>query len=355
MRRSILLYVYALAGGGAERVVATLASGLARRGHDVTLATDFAVPDLEHLIDPQVRRVDLGRGHARSVQALARYLATARPDVSLSATGVSNLKHAAAATIAGRRRRAMLSFHGHVESEPGLLSQAGNRLTPVVTRLTGRSIFVSDDLKAAFARRGADPRRSVRIYNPIVAAAEPSTPFCVAERSIVLGVGRLVAAKGFATLIRAFARLADRRHRLVIIGEGPARSELEQEAARLGIADRVQLPGWQANAAPFYAEAACCVCASRRESFGNVIVEALAYGVPVVATDCGGPREILDQGRFGELVPVGDETAMADAIERALRQPGDASLRRTRAAAFSVDAALDAYEQVIEATIAAAP
>jgi glycosyltransferase involved in cell wall biosynthesis len=344
--RSILFYTHALAGGGAERVVATLASGLAQRGHRVTLATDYAVADLEALIDPAVQRLDLGRAHAGAILRLARWLRRERPDMSISALGVSNLKHALAATLAGRGRHAVLSFHGYVDNEPGRLSYLGNSLAPLLARLTARCVFVSDDVKRAFCARGVPMAVALRIYNPV---ATPMAASPAPASGTILGVGRLVPLKGFATLLDAVARLGRPDRRLVILGEGPERAALMAQAAQLGLADRLELPGWVADPAPFYARAACFVCASRHESFGNVLVEALAHGVPVVATDCGGPREILDDGRFGALVPVGDADAMAMAISAAMANPGDPTPRRARAAAFTPAAALDAYEALIEA------
>jgi glycosyltransferase involved in cell wall biosynthesis len=353
LSRSILFYTYALAGGGAELVLVTLASGLARRGHQVTLATDYALPDLDALVDPAVRRLDLGRNHAASTRRLAQLLQRERPDVSISALGISNLKHALAATLAGRGRRAVLSFHGYVDNEPGRLSWLGNMLAPLLARMTTRSVFVSDDVKRAFVARGVPAARAVRIYNPVSLPPEAATP--TARSEMVLGVGRLVPLKGFATLLEAFSLCAKPSQRLVILGEGPERAGLLAQAAALGIADRLSLPGWVADPSPYYAQAGCFVCASRHESFGNVLVEALAHGVPVVATDCGGPREILQDGCFGALVPVGDAAAMAAAMAAALAAPGDTAARRARAAVFSPEAALDAYEALIEAVAGATP
>ena len=365
MKRKFLLHLYALQGGGAERVVASLATGLAARGHAVTLATDFDAPEAAGLVSPDVRRLDLGRSHAGAVLRLARHIRAERPDATLSATGVSNLKHAAAAILAGRRRRAVLTFHGHVRAELGLVSALGNGLSFALTRLTGRSVFVSDELRESFARLGASPARSVRIYNPVpvggsaedapatdAPATDASGERAPREAAEVLGVGRLVPLKGFDTLLRAFARLGRADAHLTILGEGPARAGLERDIRALGLVGRVSMPGWVDDPSSVYARASCLAVASRRESFGNVVVEALAHGLPVVATDCGGPAEIL--GGLGRIVPVGDADAMTAALAAALADPGDPEPRRARAAAFAPERALDAYEALLEEVIAAA-
>ncbi|WP_251963228.1 glycosyltransferase, partial [Salinibacter ruber] len=152
------------------------------------------------------------------------------------------------------------------------------------------------------------------IYNPVVG---PKT-FELAEQSVdhswfaderppvVLGTGRLVEEKGFSTLLRAFAEVVRaRRARLVILGEGKERPVLEQQAERLGVSDHVWMPGFVSNPMKYMADAEAFVLSSKSEGLGNVLVEAMACGTPVVSTDCpGGPSEVLQEGKHGRLVPV---------------------------------------------------
>ncbi|SFG60658.1 glycosyltransferase [Methylobacterium gossipiicola] len=347
IRRSLLFYTHAVTGGGAERVWALLASGLAARGHAVTLAYDHDGEGAAAALDPRVRRLPLGGNHAVAVARLARHLARETPDLSLSALAVSNLKHGVAACLAGRARRAVLSFHGHPASEPQRLSRLGNAATPVLARLTARSVFVSDGLMAHYVREaGAVPGRSVRLYNPVeVEAARPAQGAAElrARPRRVLAVGRLAPAKDFATLLRAFARVR-RDASLVIVGEGPERPALEALISDLGLAGRVTLAGHVERPWHLYREAACFAASSRAEAFGNVLVEALAHGLPVASTACDGPVEILEGGRFGALVPVGDAAALAAAIDAMLADPGEPADRIARAATFSVAAAVARYE-----------
>ena len=152
----------------------------------------------------------------------------------------------------------------------------------------------------------------------------------MARPPTVVSVGSLLPRKNFSGLVRAFAEVTTPDARLVIVGEGPMRGELEAEVARLGLADRVSLPGYMTQPWEAYAGARAFAFASREESFGLVIVEALAAGLPVVVTPSDGPVEILDYGAYGTLVPHGDAAAMAAAIDRALAQPGDPAPRLKR-------------------------
>ncbi len=350
--RKVLLYTHALAGGGAERALALLASGLARRGHDVIFAADYRADENEGFLDAAVRRVELGANHAQAVVSLARVLRLEKPDISISALGASNLKHAVAAVLAGRRRHAILSYHGFFRSEPRPLSRLSFLLTPFLTRVTARTVAVSGALREDLVRTWrANPNQTRHIQNPVVwgvAGPTPTEESLRRREPIVLACGRLTADKNFLGLVRAFAKVERRDARLVIVGEGEERGAIEAEIARLGLTGRVELPGYVAEPWTYYSRAACLAVSSRVESFGMVIVEALAHGLPVVATDCGGPREILDESNVGILVPVGDEAAMAAGINAALANPGDPRPRVGRARSFSQDASVASYESLFD-------
>ncbi len=162
----------------------------------------------------------------------------------------------------------------------------------------------------------------------------------------ILGVGELSERKDFATLLRAFARLRAGRPaaRLVILGEGRRRVELEALARSLGIADAVSLPGFVANPYAYMARASAFALCSRWEGMPVVLIEALALGVPAVACDCpSGPREVLADGRFGPLVPVGDDAGLAVALAGVLEAPVPAVQLRAAVAAYTVEASADAY------------
>ena len=353
--RKILFYTHALTGGGAERVWALLASGFARRGCEVIVAVDFDSHQNRGYLASDVRLVTLGGGHAASTLRLARLIAREKPDVSISALSVSNLKHAVAAGLAGRLARAILSYHGYAASEPQRLSQISYWLTPLLTRLTARTICVSDGLLAYAADSwNAARARSLRIYNPVMVGEVEQfvgAEALAARGPVVLACGRLVGYKNFPGLVRAFAQVPQRDAVLKILGEGEQRPAIEAEIARLGLQGRVELLGYVDEPWRVYAQARCFALASTSESFGLVVVEALANGLAVVATDCDGPREILAGGHFGTLVPPGDEAALARALAAAPAAPGDPAARQARAADFSLDIGLDHYAALIEEVV----
>jgi glycosyltransferase involved in cell wall biosynthesis len=231
-----------------------------------------------------------------------------------------------------------------------------NRMTPLTTRLAARSVCVSDWMRRHVVEdlHGSAPR-TVTIHNPVsIGEARPaaSAAELLRREPLILALGRLVPEKDVGLLISAFARLELKRTRLVIIGEGPQRQALEDRARALGVLERVEMPGYVTEPWDYFGRARVCAISSRSESFSNAVVEALAHGLPVVATDCGGPGEIISRPEEGVLVPVGDEAAFADALATALGAPGDPEPRVARARLFSLDRALDAYERLFDEVIA---
>jgi glycosyltransferase involved in cell wall biosynthesis len=196
----------------------------------------------------------------------------------------------------------------------------------------------------------------VVLYNPVVPdqALRPLPPphawLMQKEIPTIMGIGRLKEEKNFSLLIRAFAHIAALRQiRLIIIGEGEQRSLLEELARELGVEDKIAMPGFIADPLSWLAYATLLVCPSKKEGFGNVIVEALACGVPVVACDCPfGPAEILERGLYGRLVPVDDYAAMVRAINETLDQNTNKEVLKARAALFTVSRCIDGYGALID-------
>lgn len=346
----------ALIGGGAERVWALLASEFARLGHDVIFAVDYEAEENTAFLDPAVRRITLPEGHFGAALGLAKLLRTEKPDASLSGLGVANLKHMIAAVLAWRHRRAIISYHGFFASEPQFLSRLGNALTPLLTRIAGRAVAVSDGLREALVMcHHAAPEKTERIYNPVhiaSAASKPDRAALAARDPVVLFVGRLNLDKDIPMLLRAFAGVTVPGARLEIAGDGPLRDDLVALARELGLADRVTFLGYLADPSEAYRRARCLALTSKRESFGNVVAEALDHGLPVVATATDGPAEILEHGRFGALVPIGDHAAMTAALEAALADPGDPAPRIAHASGFAVERATANYLAMAEGVIA---
>jgi glycosyltransferase involved in cell wall biosynthesis len=353
-RRRIAVYVPALVGGGAERVAAVLASGLLAAGHEATLIVDFEASRNNDFVDPNVERVTLAGSHGADVARLAAFLADRRPDVALAIGASTNVKLALAHMLArmrsGTPTEIILSYHGSSTIGRGLLGWSAYPLAPLLTRYAAHTVSVSDALTAHLVKdwHCADARIA-RIHNPVpIDRAKPAIDAAALMRRppTVIAVGRLSPEKDFPTLIRAMADLAHPDARLVICGEGPEREALQSLALRLRFADRLELRGYVAEPWSAYAQARCFALSSRSEAFGNVVVEALASGLPVVATDCGGPGEILDGGRFGTLVPVGDAAAVGFAIAQALDHPGDPTPRIARAREFGTERIVERYPSV---------
>lgn len=352
----IAVLVASLDGGGAERVCLNLVNGFVGRGLRVDLVLLAARGVLLPLVDPRVRVVDLGASRIRSAALpLARYLREARPRAMLANVWPLTTMAVAAGALLGGETRIVTVEHT-TWSLDERSKERRNRWPLVATMhaLAGRadalvavSAGAADDLAAV---SGVARARISVIHNPIVGGVRPEAPSALpeawagAERRI-LAVGALKPAKDYPTLLQGFALLRARVDaRLLIVGEGGERERLMTLARTLGIAEHVHFAGYLPSPAAAYARAHLHVLSSSREGFANVLVEALEQGTPVVATDCrSGPREILDGGRYGRLVPVGDPAALADAMGAALDAPVDRAALQARAACFSVEAAVESY------------
>jgi glycosyltransferase involved in cell wall biosynthesis len=359
----IAFYLASLRGGGAERVILNLVQGMTERGLRVDLALSAAKGAYLEQVPPGVRVVDLGaRRLSRSILPLARYLRRERPRVLISSVSHANVAALWAARLAGRSTPVVVTVHNTLSRSTQQQGWLASRLWPYLVRtfypwaacVVAVSRGAADDL----VRTSGVPRERVHVvYNPVItptilslARQLPDHPwFAPGEPPVILGAGRLTPQKSFPTLIRAFADVRRQRPaRLMILGEGPDRPALEALTHDLGLTQDVALPGFRDNPLAFMARAGVFVLSSAWEGLPTVLIEALAAGTAVVATDCpSGPREILQDGRFGALVPVGDATALAKAVLAALARP-PAPLAEEALARFTRDAAVDHYLRLIE-------
>ncbi|MCX5513187.1 glycosyltransferase [Kaistia algarum] len=347
-KRKYLFYTRSFSGGGAEPVWALLASLFAERGDEVVLALDErgepAVPPSERL------RVEIvGTGAVEGVRGVARLLREIQPDAALSAIAANALKLAAANRLARTATPLVFSVHGLLEHKTGKLSAAALYGLPLLSRSASRIVCVSDGLKRTMIKDWhADPAKTERIYNPVPSQTPVASRAALDARPPhVVALGRLSPDKGFDVLIDAFAKVKTEGATLSIAGKGVDRDALQARIKARGLSDRVRLVGFVVPAS-LYAVARLCVIPSRSEAFGLVAAEALSAGLPLVATDCDGPREILDAGRYGRIVPVGDVDAMAAAIDAALGDPGDPAPRIERAKTFSVEAGFKAWLELLD-------
>src|SRR5574337_995620 len=364
-RRHLALCILGLSGGGAQRRMMTLAHAFAARGHKVDLVVVRSLGSPRQELSPLVRLVALnpwwmhvpwvkkGGWALASIPALVRYLRREQPAVLLSCCHLVNVVAPWARALARVRTKLVIRIGTHL-SRPAVNIQKrfelwqARHFYPWADAIISISNGVADDV----ARVTGLPReRIAMIYNPVVTPelqeklrAPLDHPwFAPGSPPVLLAVGRLVAQKDFPTLLKAFARVrAVRKARLIILGEGKKRAELEMLARKLGVAADVDLPGFVLNPFPYMMRASVFVLSSAWEGFGMVVAEAMACGCPVVSTDCpSGPAEILDGGTYGPLVPVGDDAALAKAILSVLETPPDPNRLRARAALFSVDHVAD--------------
>lgn len=299
--------------------------------------------------------------------ALVDYLERTRPDALLAATPYINLTALLARRIASVQTRILVSEHNDLRHGHALGRGPELRRLVALMRLYREAemiVGVSAGVTSDIARRSGLPEdRISTIHNPavgldLVALSQEPTDnswFAPGAPPVILAVGQLSERKDYPTVIRALKWVRESRDaRLVIMGKShnPQRTEQEQQklidlAASLGIGEAVQTIGFEVNPYRFMARAAVLVLSSRHEGFANVLPEALACGCPVVSTDCpSGPAEILDCGRYGALVPVGDDRAMANAILATLDKPLPEALLRQRGMDFSVDRAAALYERI---------
>lgn len=358
----IALFIPSLFGGGAERMMVNLAGGLAERGHPVDLLLIRAAgPYLADVADA-VRVTELKARHvSASIPEVANYLRRERPLGLLSTLNHPNLAAIAAKHLARVATRVVVrqanTLSASTNGAARLLPRVVRQLVRHAYRYADGIVAVSDGVASDLARVTRLPRERIEVIpNPVVtprlfeaARQEPSHPWFVpGGEPVVLAVGRLRKQKDFPTLLRAFDRVRRRRAaRLVILGEGADRPELEALIRTLGLDDAVSLPGFVPSPFPYMRRAAVFVLSSAWEGLPGALIQALACGAPVVATDCeSGPREILDHGRYGRLVPVGDAEAMGDAILAILAEP-QTPVPRQAWEPFSRDIAVDRYLAVL--------
>jgi glycosyltransferase involved in cell wall biosynthesis len=330
----IALFLRTLGGGGAERAHINLARGMIDAGIEV----DLVLSNGEGLdlweIPPEVRIIDFKAPRvSASLPSLIRYLRQEQPVAIIPTLHYAIEIAIVAKYLAGVDTKVLVPEQNNLSREVKYHEKKFHRrlipwfvrgLYPFADAIVGVSQGVAKDL----AQLTGLPVERIRvIYNPAVpellekAQASIDHPwFMPGAPPVILSVGRLEDQKDYPTLIRAFAKVrAVCNARLMILGWGPDRSELEALVAELGLTDDVEMPGFVKNPFPYMKKAAVFALSSRWEGMPNVIIEALTIGTPVVSTNCeSGPTEILEDGKYGELVPVGDSQSLADALLKVL-------------------------------------
>jgi len=357
-RKRLAMFLPSLQGGGVERVMLNLARGFAARGEDILLILGQAegpyMKDAESLqiSDLKTRRT------LSCLFPLRRELRAQKPDLLISAHNHANLVSVMSRAISQLKLPLMLTVHStlslEIESAPArwrMLPGLIRHFYPRAEKIVAVSNGVADDL----AKTAGVPRNRVEVIpNPVVtpdltakSMQEVNWPWGKAQdgRPVVIGAGRLDEKKDFATLIRAFAFVRKKaRARLIILGEGPERTNLENLAHELGISEDVFLPGFTSNPYPCLANSNLFVLSSVSEGLPTVLIEAMALGVPVVSTNCrSGPDEILDGGRLAPLVPMKNDEELGRAMLEILRSRPDVIPLKKRAEHYALEPVIDRY------------
>jgi glycosyltransferase involved in cell wall biosynthesis len=330
----VAFFLGSFGGGGVERITARLAHNFVKLGVKIDLILNRA--DSTHLwqMPSETRVIDLKTPNLYlSLPGLVRYLKQERPTVLLAADHYLNEIALLAKRLAGVPLRLVVAEHNQLSKTARNATKLKGRLAPIFARFlypwADGIVAVSEGVARDLAEVASLPLASIEtIYNPVInpqmlaKAKEPVEHpwFNSAEVPVILGVGKLERQKDFPNLIRAFARVRQvQPARLVILGWGPDRSELETLIQTMGLQDDVDLPGYVQNPYSYMARAAVFVLSSAWEGLPTVLIEAMALGIPVVSTDCeSGPSEILADGKYGYLTPVADSEALADAILQVL-------------------------------------
>lgn len=367
-RSPLAFFIPDLALGGAEQVTVNIVNGLTTRGYSVDLLLSRAEGKLQTELAPGVNVIELPPtrtsvfGVAAHLPALVRYLQQKNPTVLFP-----HLAHVSIVCLALNRMldidTTVVPTHHKafgIESDQTAKDRIVQNLIPLLYPSADRIIAVSEGVADSIVKGTPVNRTDVSVlHNPINVEAirerarDPVNHEWIEddELDVVLFVGRLEGQKDLRTWLRAFRIVHEQNPntRAVIAGQGSLRSDLLSVADRLDIADVVSMPGYVENPYRYMSQASVFVLSSQYEGLPTVLIEALACGCPVVATDCpSGPREILADGKYGPLVPVGEIADLADAVDEILADPVPSDTLRARADEFDTESALDNYETFIE-------
>ena len=360
-KKRISVFLPSAEGGGAERAMITLANAFAARGYSTDLVLAYKKgPNLKK-VSSEVRVIDLCANRIyKSILPFVSYLHKERPDAVLSAMNHANIVAIISKKLSRAQAKLVISERNTISIEAKNIK---NILGPLVYKMVKFLYPYSDSIIAVSQAASTDlekfanlPPGSVKvIYNPfdvdtITSLAEEANdhPWLqTGQPPVVMAAGRLTEQKDFKTLLMAFSLVRDRiGARLIILGEGDQRDQLLSLASELNLAsDVLYMPGFKNNPFSFFARASLFVLSSKFEGLPGVLIEAMACGTSVVSTDCpGGSREILADGRWGSLVPVGEPAALAEAIYTSLITPEhERPNSKERASHFAADKAIDSY------------
>ncbi|PGO26567.1 glycosyl transferase [Bacillus cereus] len=357
--KRVAFFLSSLDGGGVERMTLNLSQELSDRGYDVDLIVCNLKGDYVKEIPPSlnVYNLKVNKG-IFSIFKLIKYLKSRKPEVFISAKDYLNIIAIISKMLSGIKTNLIVSTRVNISTQ---LSHGFTWKLKIISLLTkyfypyaNKVVAVSEGVKTDLIQlTGLNSKDIKVIYNPVITkgleeklAEEVYHPwFDSTNIPVIVTVARLHPQKDLQTLLKAMAIIKKTKDvRLIVVGDGPERNQLELFIRELNLENNVDLVGFKANPYPYLKQSSLFVLSSLYEGFGNVLVEALFAGIPIVSTDCpSGPSEILNNGEFGTLVPIGNADELARAMIKQLDQENNMKSLQSRAYEFTVQRALEKY------------
>lgn len=356
MTQKYCLYIPSLGGGGAEKVIAILASHLANKENvEVFLIVQKLDGVYWELINENVKIVNLNQTRTlKCLIPLAKWIHHNKPDVIFSALTHVNVVASLAKKISGHKCKLVLSEHSTISNLSMLHNNKYKFIFNFFYKQADCIVAVSNGVKDDIIDTlNINPKKVVVINNPVypnfltTKKVDLNKIFKNKPEKLILSIGRLEPEKNYLNLLKTFNKFKN-DHYLIILGEGSERRLLEKYILDNNLGERVLLPGFVKDPFVWINSADIFVSSSNIEGFGNAIVEAMAYGLNVVSTDCVGPREILSNGKYGLLVEKDNPNEFFDAINKLLANPAtfDKGEMINRAKDFSESIILSKYEDI---------
>ncbi|MCH7400525.1 glycosyltransferase [Belliella kenyensis] len=355
----ILLFYINLNQGGVQRMMVNVANFFDHKGDEVTFFLARDQGQYRENLNPGVKILSAETDNRFKLLFKLRTLLRKHEfDTMFTAVPHFNIIALLAKAFANANCKLILSERSNTLEEfkesPWGMYKLSFFLIPILYRFANGIVAVSHGVADDLAKVALISKKNISvIYNPafnrqmhLNRHLEVAFPWPKDEETkFLIGVGRLTPQKDFGTLIQALNYIPNPKVKLIIVGEGDELEKLTAYSEALGLTDRVFFAGFQLNPIAWIAKCDVFVLSSLWEGFGNIVVEALAAGVTIVSTDCkSGPSEIIEQGKYGYLTPVGNPEEMAKTIQRALESPMDMAAQISRAEMFDVDIILKNYE-----------
>jgi glycosyltransferase involved in cell wall biosynthesis len=360
--RHYLFYIPSFRGGGAQRIAAMLASQFSQNGEKVSFVVNNTEGPHKALLAKDISLYEMKpQSKFKAIILFSSLLKRLKPDGIYCWGGLCNIIGPAGAALAGCSDNIVISYRNFFDAEEKIGGKATFFLAPLLVYMSKKTVCISRDLQVELRTKfKVNSKKLLVIKNPIDLkeirkknidrVSDEVLKQYINSKPFLLSAGRLVEHKDFSTLLQAFHCIHKFiPHNLVILGKGPLENKLKAMIKELHLTSRVIMPGFMQNPFPVFRAASLFVLASVSEGFGNVLVEALASGTPVVSTDCpGGPKEILMNGKYGMLVPVKNVNKLAQAIMHTLKNPINPDVLQRRAADFALDKIALQYRAIFE-------